>query len=189
MIQGTKRFAVYLWGICLGETLPVWATILGIIVGAALTAGSTFWIVPRLNESLEKQKIRTEFIIRNLDDLNSRTRALVIDIAELHSSVLRTNVVDSSAVQKSISKIAEMQWKAIELAVIFEGQNGGRIIRDYQKSLDDVRAALLNLKSKEDLVASQEAIQRFSSSTLSVIRELVGLGGLRLNSNVDAPKS
>ena len=189
MIDWSRRFGRYLWEICLGETLPVWATILGIITGALITAAGTFWIVPKLNESLERQKIRTEFVIRNLDDLNARTRSLVMEISDLHSSILRTNIVDNSAVQKLVSKTAEMQWKAIELAIIFDSKTGGRIIQDYQKSLDGVRTALLNLKSKNDLGDSQEASQRFSASTLSVMRELVKLGGLRMNSDIDAPKS
>jgi hypothetical protein len=188
MSSGKKGIVSYLWEVCLGETLPVWATIVGIIIGSLLTAFSSFWIIPKLNESLEKQKIRTEFIIRNLEDINSRTRGLVIDVAEIHSGTLKTNLVDGVLVQRAQSKIAEMQWKAIELAVIFEGKNGGAIIRDYQKSLDGVRVALNNLKSKSDLDASQAAIEKFSESTLMVIRQLAGLGGLGMN-EVETPKT
>lgn len=173
---------------CLGEKLPVWATLVGIIVGSVVTAASSFWIIPKLNESLEQQKIRTEFIIRNLEDINSRTRGLVIDVAEIHSSTLKTNTVDGAVVQRALSKIAEMQWKAIELAVIFEGKKGGAIIRDYQTSLEGVRVALTNLKSKNDLNTSQAAIEKFSQSTLMVIRQLATLGGIRLT-DVDTPKT
>jgi hypothetical protein len=183
-----RSLRAYLWEMCLGETLPVWATIVGIVVGSVLTAVGSFWIIPKLNESLEQQKIRTEFIIRNLEDINSRTRGLVIDVAEIHSGTLKTSTVDGAIVQRALSKIAEMQWKAIELAVIFEGRNGGAIIQDYQTSLDGVRVALTNLKSKNDLNASQAAIEKFSQSTLMVIRQLASLGGIRLN-DVATPKT
>jgi hypothetical protein len=182
-----KRFAIYIREICLGEKLPVWATLLGIVIGAVLTAASTFWIVPRLNQALERQKIRTEFIIRNLDDLNARTRSLVVDISEIHSVTLRTNTVDETAVQKIVGKIAEMQWKAIELAIIFNDAQGSRAIKDYQQSLDGVRMAVLGLQSKAELAASQEAIKRFSSSTLRVVAALANLGGLRVNNDISLP--
>lgn len=188
MSDQKKSISRYIVDFCLADKLPVWATLLGIVIGAVVTAASSFWIVPKINESLERQKIRTEFVIRNLDDLNARTRALVVDISELHSSILSTGNINASAIQKPMSKIAEMQWKAIELAIIFEQKNG-RIIKDYQKSLEDVRVALSGIKSKDQLPASQEAVEKLSASTLSVIRELASLGGLRINSNVGAPKS
>lgn len=178
------QFGHYLWGICLGEKLPVWATLLGIIIGAVATALGTYLIVPSINQNLERQKIRTDFVIRNLDDLNSRTRTLVSDVSNLHYTVLRSGTVDDDVIQKLTSRIAEMQWKAIELAVIFEGSKGSQIVRAYQTSLDDVRTALLKLKSKSDLELSQQAIESFSRRSLDVIRELAGLGGLRVNAAV-----
>ena len=178
-----RRLLRYLADVCMHDKLPVWATILGIILGAL----GTYFIVPAINEGLERQKIRTDFIIKNLDDLNLRTRGLVSDISDLHFNVLRTGAVDSGVVQKLSARIAEMQWKAIELAVIFEGTSGMSAVNRYQSSLDDVRDALLEIKGKGDLAKSQAAIERFSESTLAVIKELAGLAGLRINS-VRAPR-
>src|SRR5689334_2258427 len=132
-----RQFASYLLVVSLGDKFPVWATLLGVIVGGIVAGFGTYLIVPSINESLEKQKIRSEVIIRHLDDLNSRTRSLVSDVSDIHYKVLNTNVVDFAAVQKITAKIAEMQWKAIELAVIFEGSNGARVVESYQSSLED----------------------------------------------------
>lgn len=184
-----RRPLSYFCQVCLGDKLPVWATLLGIVIGAVVTATSTFWIVPRLNESLERQKIRTEFIIRNLDDINARTRALVSEISELHLTVLQNNVVDPLMIKRILPKITEMQWKAIELGIIFEGADGAKVVQSYQSSLDNVRVALTNLKTKNDLVASQRAIEAFSSSTLDVVRQLANLGGLRVSPMIVIPKT
>ncbi|MGY3617738.1 hypothetical protein [Bradyrhizobium sp. USDA 10063] len=172
-----KRVLDHTVAFLLAEKLPVWATILGIILGAI----GTYYIVPGINQSLEKQKIRSEFVIRNLDDLNARTRSLVSDVSDIQYGVLRTSYVDSAAIQKVLSKIAEMQWKAIELAVIFEGTQGARSVQQYQEALDHVRAALVGLKSKEDLKISQAAIEQFSERTLNVLRELAAVGGIRIS--------
>jgi hypothetical protein len=176
----TRRFGSYLLEVCLGEKFPVWATLVGIVVGGLVTGLGTYLIVPRINESLEQQKIRSEFIIRNLDDLNSRTRSLVSDVSDVHYKVLSTNVVDFGAIQKTTAKIAEMQWKAFELAVIFEGTAGAQVVEAYQASLEDVRQALDGLKSKDDLQSTQNAIEKLSRRTLDVIRELAALGGLKV---------
>lgn len=183
MMRSAMRLVRYLADVCVQDKLPVWATVLGILIGAL----GTYFVIPKINEDLERQKIRSDFVIRNLDDLNSRTRTLVSDVSELHFNVLRNGNVDSAAVQKISSKIAEMQWKAIELAVIFEGTQGMASVHRYQASLEDVRAALSDLKTKSDLARSQTAIEGFSESTLAVIRELASLAGLRLSS-IKAPK-
>ncbi|MCK1641496.1 hypothetical protein IVA95_29105 [Bradyrhizobium sp. 157] len=178
-----RRFLRYLAGVCVQDKLPVWATILGIVIGAL----GTYFVIPSINEGLEKQKIKSEFVIRNLDDLNSRTRTLVSDVSDLHFNVLRTGEIDGSAVQKISSKIAEMQWKAIELAVIFEGTPGMDAVQRYQKSLDGVRTALGELKAKKDLPNSQAAIEAFSQNTLTLIKELAALAGLKI-ATTRAPK-
>ena len=111
-----------------------------------------------------------------------------------NTDILRQHVRMSVAIanytlsRSSTSKLVEMQWKAVELGIIFENRSGLRIVSEYQKSLDEVRTALLNLKSKSDLVSSQDAVERFAEKTLSVVRELANLGGLRL-SNKSAPKT
>jgi gas vesicle protein len=176
----TRRLGSYLLTVCLGEKFPVWATLVGILLGGVITGFGTYLIVPTINESLERQKIRSEFVIRNLDDLNSRTRSLVSDVSDIHNKVLSTNIVDFAALQKTTAKIAEMQWKAIELAVIFEGTTGAPVVEAYQRSLEGVRVALDGLKSKEDLQTTQNAVETLSRSTLDVIRELAALAGLKV---------
>jgi hypothetical protein len=182
------RLFSYLRRICLQDKFPVWVTILGVVIGGVATAASTYWIVPSINETLEKQRIRSEFVIRNLDDLNARTRALVSDVSAIHQSVLRANVVDDSMVQKALLKITEMQWKAVELAIIFDGSAGERIIENYQQSLDSVRDALSSLRTREDLSSSQAAIERLSARTVEVVRELASLAGLRVK-NLRSPRA
>jgi hypothetical protein len=174
------RFLKYLGDVCLQDRLPVWATLLGFIVGALMTAVGAYWIVPSINQKLERQKIRSEFVIRNLDDLNARTRSLVSDISELHYNVLRTDRIDQANVQKLSARIAEMQWKAIELGIIFEGTAGEKTVANYQMSLDNVRSAISKIETKRDLPISQSAVEMFSRRSLDVIRELAALSGLRV---------
>lgn len=187
-MSNLRCFLSYLGRICLEDKFPVWVTIVGVILGGIATAAGTYWIVPSINEALERQKIRSEFVIRNLDDLNSRTRALVSDVSALHQNVLRVNVVDDSAVQKVLVKITEMQWKAIELAIIFDGSAGENKVENYQQSLEAERVALSNLRTKDDLPSSQAAIERLSARTVDVVQALAALAGLRIN-NLRAPKS
>lgn len=177
------RFARYIGRTCLDDKFPVWATLLGVVAGSF----ATYWIIPSINQGLETQKIRSEFIIRNLDDLNARTRSLVADVGTLHQGVLRTNSTDDVVRKTAITKIVELQWKAIELAIIFNTQTGSELVQNYQESLEDVRISLAKLNAKESLPASQAAIEKFSARSVDVITELAALGGLRIK--VQVPRS
>ncbi|WP_322516486.1 hypothetical protein SR870_02565 [Rhodopseudomonas palustris] len=100
------------------------------------------------------------------------------DVSLIHQAILRTGVPDDGAIQRALAKITEMQWKAIELAIIFSGSAGQLTIEGYQQDLDGLRSALSTLQKKEDLLASQRAVERLSASTVQVIKELAGLAGL-----------
>ncbi|UPJ24254.1 hypothetical protein [Bradyrhizobium sp. CW1] len=174
------RFFSYICKTLKEDKLPVWATLVGVIAGVI----ATYWIVPIINQNLEIQKIRSEFVIRNLDDLNARTRALVSDVAAVHQGVLKTNNVDEATRKAALSKIIELQWKAIELAIIFDSREGATIVEDYQKSLEDVRVALIALSAKETLPGSQAAVESLARNSVNVIRELASLGGIRIKTSV-----
>jgi hypothetical protein len=73
-----------------------------------------------------------------------------------------------------------MQWKAIELGIIFEGTAGEKTVANYQMSLDNVRSAISKIETKRDLPISQSAVEMFSRRSLDVIRELAALSGLRV---------
>lgn len=184
----TKRLAVYLRDVCLDNKFPVWATLLGVVAGGALTMIGTYFIVPKINESLEQQKIKTAFVIKNLDDMNERTRMLMSEISDLHSRVLATDQVDAPTLQKLVSRIAEMQWKAVELGVIFEGTKGSLVVSRYQVSLDNLRVAITSIKTKGDLALSQRSAEVFAQRSLDMIRELAFIGGIRIGPSA-TPKS
>jgi len=171
------RFLVYCKDILMGKDLPVWVTLLGIIGGVA----GTYFVIPAINQQLEKQKIKTEFVIRNIDDLNSKTRSLLTGIGELHRQTLSSGLVDRAKIEGYVSTITELQWKGIELAIIFDGTNSMIVVERYQESLDKLRTALLNLQDKTGLQASMSAAENFSRATVDVIKALASLSGINLN--------
>jgi hypothetical protein len=175
-----ERLLAYLRDVCLGDKFPVWATLVGVIIGALATVFGTYWLVPRINEALERQKIRTEFVIRNLDDLNARTRELISEISEFHYLVLQSDKPDQASIQKISSTIAQMQWKAVELGIIFEGTPGLKAVRAYQAALDRVRDTVSSVHGKGDLSQTEAAAEAFSRQTLEVLRQLAALAGLKI---------
>lgn len=171
------RFLKYCKEILMGKELPVWVTLLGIFAGVV----GTYYIIPVINQELEKQKIKTEFVIRNIDDLNSKTRSLLVGVGELHRQMLASGLVDRSKIEGYVSTITELQWKGIELAIIFEGTASMKVVEHYQESLDRLRIALLNLQDKTGLQASIAAASDFSRATVDVIKALARLSGINLN--------
>ena len=77
----------------------------------------------------------------------------------------------SEALIEDINKrIISLQWKAIELNIIFTSKDAKYAISQYQKSLDDLRKAVDNSNTQEILSASRD----FANSTKRVI-ELLAL--------------
>ena len=137
--------------------------------------------MPIINQQLEKQKIKTEFVIRNIDALNAKTSALLIGVGETHRQILTNGSVDRAKIDGYVSAITELQWKGVELAIIFEGTETSQLVERYQKSLDRLRSALLNLHDKDQLQESISAAADFSKATVEVIKALARLSGINLN--------
>jgi len=78
------RFGAYLWRTLLDTSTPLWVTFAGVL----LSAYGAYKIAPAINSELEKQKIKTEFVIRNLDSLNGKTQELFSEISIVNRKIL-----------------------------------------------------------------------------------------------------
>jgi hypothetical protein len=50
------------------DRTPMWFTLLALLAGA----GGTYFVAPRVNAVFESQKIKTDFVIRNFNDLRHK---------------------------------------------------------------------------------------------------------------------
>lgn len=52
----------------MADRTPMWFTLLALLAGA----GGTYFVAPRVNAEFEAQKIKTDFVIRNFNDLRQK---------------------------------------------------------------------------------------------------------------------
>lgn len=128
----TKRFIVEWLN---QEKVPLWLNIL-LIAAAAL---GTYKVAPHLNAKFEQQKIRSAFVIDALDNLNSQTSDLVVNVGA-YNYCIATPALDCSEQVKAIqSSITKLQWRATELGTIIDDAAGKQVLLNFQKELDDIR--------------------------------------------------
>ena len=161
----------------LSKDTPLWATLLLF----AATAGLTYCIAPTLNERFEQQKIVSAYVTENLSSLNLDTRTLIADVSELSSQINAGKKNQRDIKERIVRKIIELQWRTIELQVIFESKRSMVIIAKYQKSLLALQEAVedsTNLSNSDRLVESAIIL---SDCTKQVLSELAVKAGLKIS--------
>lgn len=82
-----------------GDRTPMWFTIAALLAGA----GGTYFIAPAVNAQFEAQKIRTDFVIRNYNDL----RLKMEDFQGLYTATFQRFVAGEN-VQADVVRLQEM---------------------------------------------------------------------------------
>ena len=136
-----KIFAKYLWRIIRQESMPVWLTLVLIIVGAILTN----YYVPKLNQDFEKEKIRSAYILNNLNDLNKETTNILNNIRKLNN-----NLENKKEKKKIIliieEQITKLQWRVGEYDIIFGTKDINDQIKSYQIDLSRLTETIRSKK-------------------------------------------
>lgn len=153
---------------------PLWFVIVGVL-GSAF---GTYLLAPKINREFEKQKVRTEFVIRNLDALNSRTQELVSEISVMNLKISEREKATENR-DKAVRLITELQWKSVELSVILSDAESQRILLDYQTALEDSREALAKVDSPHTALIALEKIRAFAIKSLSVTKRIAELSDIR----------
>ena len=104
--------------------MPVWFTVFLML--------TTAWITPWLNQKFENQKVKSSYIIQNLDSLNTSTRDLMTNISILTNSINDGNAPDPQLMNKIKGSITELQWRVIEFGIIFDNQESLKVIKKYK---------------------------------------------------------
>lgn len=145
------------------EKVPLWLNIV-LIAAAAL---GTYKVAPHLNAKFEQQKIRSAFVIDALDNLNSQTSDLIVNVGAYNYCLASSLRCDEQA--KSIqSSITKLQWRATELGAVIDDPPGRAVLLTFQKELDDIR-----------IVAEREPSLSNARSMLQEAREF-GRASIRL---------
>lgn len=145
------------------EKLPLWLNIV-LIVAAAV---GTYKVAPHLNAKFEQQKIRSAFVIDALDNLNSQTSDLVVNVGAYNYCLAVSLRCDdpAKAIQSSITKL---QWRATELGAVIDDPSGKEVLLSFQKELDDIRIVAEREPSLENAKAMLKEAREFGRASVKL---------------------
>lgn len=158
------------------DGVPVWLTLLIF----ALTALGTYFLAPIINQKFELQKIQTEYIANNLNELNKSTYKVIADVDSYTNLLLtESKSPETKKLERDIrNEITQLHWRSIELKIIFnKNKNADLAIEEYQISLNRISNAIAG-SNREEIY---DATQRFAKSSAKIIDMLADKAGLKLH--------
>ena len=119
-----RKAAGYVWKLLFETDTPLWVT----LVGFCFATFGVYYLTPMINQNLEKQKIKTEYVIRSLDNINTRTQEMLAEISIANRKIASDQKDYSSNIDKALRLATELQWKAIEIGAVLDDQESLIII-------------------------------------------------------------
>ncbi len=172
----TYSFFRKIKNILINEKMPVWLTVL--LFG--LTALFTNFVVPKINQKFEQQRIVSTYIIKNLDSFSELSRDLLNETSIISNRLVENGNTSLKEKESVLGLIAELQWRSHELDIIFDGTKNLQALKEYKKHLCDLRDAIKKAEKSEDVNLIQARSVYFLSSSKKVMNALVSKAGLRI---------
>lgn len=135
MLGGTKRAAVHIGRVLVADAIPVWLSLILMLLGAA----ATYYIAPLINEQFEIQAARREFLIKNLDDFSTNTKSLLDVVSKGINEASQTKY--DTLVSDANPSIAKLQFSATQLVYIVPQES--KLIVEFQRTLVTMQDTLL----------------------------------------------
>ena len=171
-----KKLARNVWRFLALKNMPLGISLLLFFA----TAWGTYSLAPKLNQTFENQKIVTAYIISNLNDFNLLSRELVSEVSIFNNTLQKEKHVDTDSLDKIRAKITELQWRALELDIIFDDDVSLEKIKAYKKSLSDLGFAVDTATVSGDSIKISRSVVPFANNSLTVISILAQKAGLKV---------
>lgn len=176
MIYNLRRFGEILCG----HHMPVWMTLLVGIVGALIGIVGSYWIIPDINRQLKIDEIRSQYLLETIKGLNNDTRALLSEITKYNHSILDGKAVDVERRRLIVSLITELQWRVVDLDVIFTTDKAKQVLQSYRDSLSELRHSIENPSGQFYVEKIITASEEFAIDSYRVLSALYALAGLEV---------
>lgn len=171
------KFLRYLWDVLRDTSTPLWVTLLGV----GLSAYGAYKITPAINHELEKQKVRTEFVIRNLDSLNGKTQELLAELSIANRKIVEAERGFGENIDKATRLTTELQWKAVELSAVLQDDKSRGILIEFQRTLDEVHSSIQKIKTPDSALLALQKVRMFIPASLAVTRRIAELNSIHFD--------
>lgn len=166
------KFAVYVWTTIQSHQFPIWMTICGAVVGAAVT----WYGVPGINQQLEFQRMRASYLTKALDDLNSTASEYIGYVTQI-MALADGDTPPPQLVGDEARSAAQLLWQANDLRIVLKNR-GEETVREFQIALIELRKQAKAKPSNDD-VKFEEAVLTFLDAAHSLSSTLADFAQLR----------
>jgi|GEM_PF-5913072 hypothetical protein len=148
------------------DRAPMWFTVAALLFGAS----GTYFIAPQVNAQFEAQKIKTDFVIRNYNDLRTKME----DFQGLYTNAVQKQLA-GEPVQADFMKLQELVARIsaqnMALMPMFVTEGGPRAIAQVHGGLNGLLQVIL-AHAGQDL-SSPEATKAYDDKVQEAQRNLV----------------
>jgi hypothetical protein len=148
------------------DRAPMWFTVAALLAGA----GGTYFIAPQVNARFEAQKIKTDFVIRNYNDLRTKFE----DFQGLYTTAVQKQLGGES-VQADFMRLQEMVARIsaqnMALMPMFVSEGGPRAVAQVHGALNGLLQVILTHAGQD--LSSPQATQSYDTKVREAQAKLV----------------
>ncbi|MDX8518738.1 hypothetical protein [Mesorhizobium dulcispinae] len=171
MLGKLKRICAHMGNVLLKDTIPVWLSLILMVLGA----WATYWLAPKINAEFELQSARREFLVKNLESFSSDTKGLIDVISK---GVNETDKLKYQAIIAEVNpSVAKLQFAATQLLYVVP-EKSDEIVA-YQSTLDKLQDSFLTFRvgqNAEGILSDSKSLMRQSLQIYESLLTKAGLG-------------
>ena len=139
-------------------------------VTLALTVGGGYFLAPYINQEVQRETLRREFLVRSLDALSGDTISLITAVnKQVAGDTSPQTVADTQA------QIVELQYKLVQLNISSPARRGAAI--EVQRALARLQTAILDRPTgNRDAVRAE--LESFSTKSFELYDTIIRDTGL-----------
>lgn len=146
--------------------MPIWLSV-SLVIAAAI---GTYVFAPKVNQTFEFQKNRSQHILSSLNDLNGAIIELSVAVRKYNDSLFYSRNDATDRRGDVLDKITELQWRLIDASVIMRRSGGsGRPLEQLKDRLSELRAVIIEARRPED----QELVIRHHNAVSNAARTAI----------------
>lgn len=140
----------------------LWSTETPLII-TILLAGAAAYLSPMVTEQFERQRMRSEYVLANLRELNTIIAEVYVQVTAINYAVAAGEEAPAANVTQARAEIAKLNWKTVETAAMLP-QSQRRVLHRFQA---DVRDVSRTLDGTLDVYGCAQLLQEVSEMGLS----------------------
>lgn len=154
----------HIWGVLWGKETPLIIT-----VGLAVLAA---FLSPMITEKYERQRMRSEYVLANLRELNGLISVVYVNVTAINFAVAGGGAAPPENVTGAREALAQLNWKVVETAAMLPtGQRD-----DLQRFQRDVVAVSEALNGELDIARCRILLDRVDAMALSAALTIQAVG-------------